>query len=294
MEKMRPFHGGIKSKNIKKAHKPLIWENMLGTVYARNPHTHEVKYFDYDYEGAHKHADTKNCDDLRISKCPYQPTVGYPRPGKYALWGIPKTKVEGFVMSNWEQKIATLVVSTNRTRVTAKKLTYKARKNLKPEDFVFPKSREYPVQDIAHARDALSRASANAHGAKKLKIFREVARRYPQLKKAGSALMDFLNRGKKVHADMQSSTSTQNCMMSPKDYMEACKMACKGDAECCNKLANHHWSCVDHHESCCNALMKRGHDEMAEHHHDLYNKHIDMANKYMMMVTPAKPAIVNR
>lgn len=81
-----PFANAPKKKSITRKHKPLIWENMLGTVYARNA-TGEVKYFDYDYEAAHRFAGTAGCVDLRVFKActSYQ---DYPRAGKYALYGV--------------------------------------------------------------------------------------------------------------------------------------------------------------------------------------------------------------
>ena len=39
------------------------------------------------------------------------------------------------------------------------KLTYAKREDLPKGDFVFPKTRRYPIEDAAHARDALARSS---------------------------------------------------------------------------------------------------------------------------------------
>jgi hypothetical protein len=39
------------------------------------------------------------------------------------------------------------------------KLTYEKRQDLPKGDFVFPKTRRYPIEDAAHARDALARSS---------------------------------------------------------------------------------------------------------------------------------------
>ena len=36
------------------------------------------------------------------------------------------------------------------------KLTYEERKELPKSEFVFPKTRRYPIEDAAHARDALA------------------------------------------------------------------------------------------------------------------------------------------
>ena len=86
--KTHPFAGGTKKPAVTKRHTPLIWEGILGTVYARNAQG-EVKYFDYDYDGAREFAGVAEAEDLRVSKTKlvYQ---GYPRYGQLALWGIRK------------------------------------------------------------------------------------------------------------------------------------------------------------------------------------------------------------
>lgn len=61
------------------------------------------------------------------------------------------------------------------------KLTYKQREKLPPSTFVFPEERAYPIQDKAHARNALARASQNETGARLAKVIRAVQRRYPNI-----------------------------------------------------------------------------------------------------------------
>lgn len=63
------------------------------------------------------------------------------------------------------------------------KLTGPARKKLKLSDFAVKKGREYPVEDIAHARNALSRVSANGTSAEKSMVRRAVASKYPSVGK---------------------------------------------------------------------------------------------------------------
>lgn len=48
-----------------KHHRPVLWENMLGTVYACNA-AGEVRYFDYDYELAVLHVGA--CTDVRVAR----------------------------------------------------------------------------------------------------------------------------------------------------------------------------------------------------------------------------------
>jgi hypothetical protein len=58
------------------------------------------------------------------------------------------------------------------------KLTYEERKKLPTGDFVFPKTRRYPIEDAAHARDALARSSGKPEHAK---VVAAVKRRYPEI-----------------------------------------------------------------------------------------------------------------
>lgn len=92
-----PFEGGRKTTSITPKHKPLVWENMLGTVMAKDPASKaEPKYFDYKWDDARAYAKVDQCDDLRICKSPglYQ---GWPEKGKMALWGILRKGVaEGY------------------------------------------------------------------------------------------------------------------------------------------------------------------------------------------------------
>lgn len=94
-----PFAGGVPKRSVTQKHRPLVWECMLGTVYARDPigavgsKNEGVEYFDYHYAEAHRHARVKECTDLRICRTKYQYS-GYPRKGQWALWGIPPAKKE--------------------------------------------------------------------------------------------------------------------------------------------------------------------------------------------------------
>ena len=79
-----PFAGAKVYKSYTKEHEPLIWENMLGTVYAKG------EYFDYDYKAAHKHAGVHtDYEDLRVCRVKYQ-YADWPRKGKWALFGVRK------------------------------------------------------------------------------------------------------------------------------------------------------------------------------------------------------------
>ena len=58
------------------------------------------------------------------------------------------------------------------------KLTTAKRESLPTGDFVFPKTRRYPIQDAAHARDALARSSGKPEHAE---VVAAVRRKYPEI-----------------------------------------------------------------------------------------------------------------
>jgi hypothetical protein len=58
------------------------------------------------------------------------------------------------------------------------KLTTAKRESLPKGDFVFPKTRRYPIEDAAHARDALARSSGKPEHAE---VVAAVRRKYPEI-----------------------------------------------------------------------------------------------------------------
>ena len=87
-----PFYRAPDKRTVTLQHRPLVWENMLGTVRARNAQG-ETKYFDYDYEAAHAFAGTAECTDLRVSRAKHETYEG-PRHRQWALFGIRPVKTE--------------------------------------------------------------------------------------------------------------------------------------------------------------------------------------------------------
>lgn len=61
---------------------------------------------------------------------------------------------------------------------TVAKLTTKARKAIPGGEFALP-GRRYPIEDKSHARNALSRVSANGSPAEKATVRRRVKAKYP-------------------------------------------------------------------------------------------------------------------
>lgn len=59
------------------------------------------------------------------------------------------------------------------------RLTNSQRSKLPTKSFALPKERAYPVNDIAHARNALARAAQHASPDEKATIRATVCRRYP-------------------------------------------------------------------------------------------------------------------
>lgn len=62
------------------------------------------------------------------------------------------------------------------------KLTTRGRKNIKQSNFAIPEKKKYPIHDLAHARNALSRVAANGTPDEKKRVKAAVYRKYPQLK----------------------------------------------------------------------------------------------------------------
>jgi hypothetical protein len=58
------------------------------------------------------------------------------------------------------------------------KLTHAKRENLSKGDFVFPETRRFPIEDAAHARDALARSSGKPEHAA---VVAAVRRKYPEI-----------------------------------------------------------------------------------------------------------------
>jgi len=62
------------------------------------------------------------------------------------------------------------------------KLTYKKREDLPKKSFVFKKERAYPINDEAHARNALARVSQYGSPEEKAKVRKAVHEKYPGIK----------------------------------------------------------------------------------------------------------------
>jgi hypothetical protein len=59
-----------------------------------------------------------------------------------------------------------------------KKSSAKGAKKLKPSDFAYPKTREYPINTIKRARSALARASASGNSGSYQHVARAVRKKY--------------------------------------------------------------------------------------------------------------------
>jgi hypothetical protein len=82
----------VQNKQRTKNHRPAIWENMLGTVYAMNDQ-YQTKYFAYDYEAAKEWAGIINKKDIRLAKYkePFVNWTGFgpdtnPVKGRLCVW----------------------------------------------------------------------------------------------------------------------------------------------------------------------------------------------------------------
>lgn len=61
------------------------------------------------------------------------------------------------------------------------KLTTKRRKTLRKTQFALPNERKYPINDAAHARNALARVAQHGTSAEKAKVRAAVRRKYPSI-----------------------------------------------------------------------------------------------------------------
>lgn len=64
------------------------------------------------------------------------------------------------------------------------KLTSSARKAIPTKSFAVPSERKYPIEDANHARNALSRVSANGTPEQKAEVRAAVHRKYPEIGKS--------------------------------------------------------------------------------------------------------------
>lgn len=80
-----------------------------------------------------------------------------------------------------------LRVSSDEFAKIAKKLTVKARKHIDEANFAIPEKApgpgSYPIHDLAHARNALARVSAEGTPEEKRRVRAAVYAKYPQLLK---------------------------------------------------------------------------------------------------------------
>mgnify|MGYP003392886262 CR=1 FL=1 len=72
------------------------------------------------------------------------------------------------------------------------KLTPKKRNALQKESFALPKERKYPIEDEAHAKNALARVSQNGTPEEKKKVAQAIAKKYPIMAKNSVALKGML------------------------------------------------------------------------------------------------------
>jgi hypothetical protein len=60
----------------------------------------------------------------------------------------------------------------------------KRRKNLPDSSFAIPSKRKYPINDIAHGRNALARVAQHGTPAEKATVRRKVYSKYPSLRQS--------------------------------------------------------------------------------------------------------------
>lgn len=65
------------------------------------------------------------------------------------------------------------------------RLTSKGRKRMKSSSFAIPGKRKYPINDKAHARNALARVAQFGSSSEKARVRRAVKRKFPSIKVGG-------------------------------------------------------------------------------------------------------------
>ena len=73
--------------------------------------------------------------------------------------------------------------STKKTKEEEAELSTKSRDKMDKSSFAIPSQRAYPIPDIEHARNALSRVAQNGTPAEQKQVRAAVYRKFPQLKK---------------------------------------------------------------------------------------------------------------
>jgi hypothetical protein len=66
---------------------------------------------------------------------------------------------------------------------------------MRPSSFALERQRKYPINDLAHARNALARVAAHGTPAEKYEVRREVFAKFPSLK-SGKSYQDYLRQKK--------------------------------------------------------------------------------------------------
>lgn len=64
-----------------------------------------------------------------------------------------------------------------------KVLSTRGRAHVAAKNFVFPEAKKYPIHDISHARNALSRVASSGSESQKAAVRAAVYKKYPSLKK---------------------------------------------------------------------------------------------------------------
>lgn len=87
---LNTFRHAAKKAKPTKAHRPALWENMLGTVYASNGH--KTQYFDYDYAAAIAFIGPHT--DVRVARADRNLGTDYqgPERGKLVWWVVSVTE----------------------------------------------------------------------------------------------------------------------------------------------------------------------------------------------------------
>lgn len=72
------------------------------------------------------------------------------------------------------------------------------RSKMKPSSFAMPTEKRYPINDMAHARNAIARVGQHGSPAEKAKVYAAVKRKYPALAERSTVIPTRKGSGRRV------------------------------------------------------------------------------------------------
>lgn len=125
------------------------------------------------------------------------------------LAGLKGAPLKGYLKRSKEKKsmdIASLFSFNDELTKISKDLTENARDKIKGKNFAIPGERKYPIEDAAHARNALARVSQHGTPSEKSEVRHAVANKWPGV--IGDETKEDLKKGKEKKSSSLPSASS--------------------------------------------------------------------------------------